>query len=95
MRDDVAGPDGSALSEELGPLPEPAMLRGVDEDYYTAEQMRAYGAQERAEERERWAKECIGLAQLHWAAAEQYGANREAEEAVAADLEGLAGDLRA
>ncbi len=52
MRDDVAGPDGSALSEELG-LPQPAMLRGVDEDYYTAEQIRAYGAQERAAERER------------------------------------------
>ena len=53
MTDKVAGPDGSALSEELGPLPQPAMLRGVDEDYYTAEQMRAYGAQERAAERER------------------------------------------
>jgi hypothetical protein len=56
MTDKVAGPDGSALSEELGPLPEPAMLRGVDEDYYTAEQMRAYGAQERAAERERCAQ---------------------------------------
>jgi hypothetical protein len=44
---------GRGLSEELGLLPQPAMLRGVDEDYYTAEQMRAYGAQERAAERER------------------------------------------
>jgi hypothetical protein len=58
MSNDVAGPDGSALSEGLGLLPQPAMLRGVDEDYYTAEQMRAYGAQERAEERERCAKLC-------------------------------------
>jgi hypothetical protein len=58
MRDDVAGPDGSALSEGLGMLPQPAMLRGVDEDYYTAEQMRAYGAQERAAERERCARLC-------------------------------------
>ena len=55
MRDDAVGPDGSALSEELGLLPQPAMLRGVDEDYYTAKQMRAYGAQERAAERERCA----------------------------------------
>jgi hypothetical protein len=46
---------GRGLSEELGLLPQPAMLRGVDEDYYTAEQMRAYGAQERAAERERCA----------------------------------------
>ncbi len=127
MRDDVAGPDGSALSEGLGPLPErcdqcrtpnacsdgacleayigrrvqqevatererwrsateyavhqleqsrvwngfgwhynplpqPAMLRGVDEDYYTAEQMRAYGAQEQAEERQRCAKHLLEVA---------------------------------
>jgi hypothetical protein len=34
------------------------MLRGVDEDYYTAEQMRAYGAQERAAERERCSTLC-------------------------------------
>jgi hypothetical protein len=27
-------------------LPQPAMLRGVDEDYYTAEQMRAYALAE-------------------------------------------------
>jgi len=61
MSNDVAGPDGSALSEGLGPLPQPAMLRGVDEDYYTAEQMRAYGAQERAAERERIERDVADL----------------------------------
>jgi hypothetical protein len=37
------------------------MLRGVDEDYYTAEQMRAYGAQERAAERERIERDVADL----------------------------------
>ena len=32
---------GRGLSEGLGPLPEPDMLRGADEDYYSAEAMKA------------------------------------------------------
>ena len=60
MSNDVAGPDGSALSEGLGPLPEPAIRFVEDEngvsvypDYYDANQMRAYAMQERTAERER------------------------------------------
>jgi hypothetical protein len=49
---------GSALSEGLGPLPEPRTLSRGDADGaiqlgYTAEQMRAYAMQERAAERTR------------------------------------------
>lgn len=58
MRDDVAGPDGSGLSEGLGPLPEPRMwydhatqrcsgmapVGGTNERLWDASDMRAYAA---------------------------------------------------
>ena len=43
----------SPSNDGPGPLPEPAMLHGPDEDYYTGEQMRTYALQELATERER------------------------------------------
>ena len=53
---------GRGLSEGLGPLPEPDMLRGADEDYYSAEAMKAERqrcyALGMAAERERCAKLC-------------------------------------
>ncbi len=50
-------PDGSRLSEGLGPLPYPRAESGcfgLNPDLFTADQMRAYAAQEVAAERERW-----------------------------------------
>lgn len=51
---------GRGLSEGLGPLPEPDMLRGIDDDYYSAEAMNAERqrcyALGMAAERERCAK---------------------------------------
>jgi hypothetical protein len=63
---------GSALSEGLGPLPDTSYVlaregngyepdRLLSEAGYTADQMSAYAAQERAAERER----CASLCELH------------------------------
>lgn len=69
MTDKVAGPDGSALSKGLGPLPEPRMwydhatqrcsgmapVGGTNERLWDASDMRAYAAAAVAAERERCA----------------------------------------
>lgn len=56
MTDKVASPDGSVLSEGLGPLPPHRHCRnsGAFEPLYTAVQMRAYATAQVAEEHERW-----------------------------------------
>jgi hypothetical protein len=46
--------DDSGTPSVQAELPEPAMLRGVDEDYYSAEQVHACIAQRVAAEREKW-----------------------------------------
>lgn len=62
---------GRGLSEGLGPLPEPDMLRGADEDYYSAEAMKAERqrcyALGMAAERERCAKLCEEVESQAWA----------------------------
>ena len=67
MHDDVAGPDGSALSEGLGPLPATSYtlasggsftwVRGWDE-----KQLLAFAARAVAAERARWMNACATVA---------------------------------
>ncbi len=52
MTDKVAGHDGSALSDGLGPMPDTDWTQGAALNY-SAAQMRAYAAQAVAAERER------------------------------------------
>lgn len=41
MDTDQATPEAVCSTAMLGPLPEPDMLRGIDDDYYSAEAMNA------------------------------------------------------
>lgn len=60
-------PPKVGLGDGLGPLPEPAGWNDHGEYFdYTADQMRAYAAQEVAAERERCAKICDGVANRVW-----------------------------
>lgn len=86
---DKATPQGLALTEGLGPLPDAVAHVHSDGDFcqdryygnsgwpvalYTADQMRAYAAQERAAERERW------KAMLLAAAREAYAHGRDGKD---------------
>ncbi len=86
MSDDAASRGGSALTEGLGPLPEPGkVLREPpafykdewrEHHFYTADQMRAYAAEQVAAERERLKADAESwgnaLNQAGWAATEAY-----------------------
>jgi hypothetical protein len=60
---DAAGPNGSGLSDQLGPLPEPTCFFSHHKEWpvYSKEEMRAYAEQEVSAARERFAKLCEAL----------------------------------